>query len=149
MINYGIELYGSASSNILSKLQSKQNQLLKVLYNKDWLYGTNLLHHECKLIKVKDLYELRILSFVHKCLNKDTIPLFYDYFLYKRDLHSHNTRDDLNLTTIRSRTNYGDSRIKSMGPKLWNNNKIAKEHLDHSLETFKHNIKDNFIQQYI
>ena len=31
VINYGIELYGFTSSKMLSKLQSKQNQLLKVL----------------------------------------------------------------------------------------------------------------------
>ena len=73
IINYGIELYGSSTKKNISKLQSKQNQLLKVLFNKDWFYNTNLLHKEGRLLKVIDLHRLRILTFVRKCLNKETI----------------------------------------------------------------------------
>lgn len=148
LINYGIELYGSGTSKMLAKLQSKQNQLLKVLYNKDWLYGTNQLHNECKLIKVNHLYELRILSFVRKCLNKETIPLFQNYFSYQYDSHRYDTRNDLNLSLERSRTTIGASTIKSTGPKLWNSNLTAKNNLVFTIETFKHKLKDSYINTY-
>ena len=148
ILNYGIELYALSSSKLMNRLQSKQNQLLKVLYNKDWFYDSNLLHKECKLIKIKDLHELRVLTFVRKCLNKETIPLFHDYFSYKHTTHSHNTRNNLDLATLRSRTDYGGTRIKSIGARYWNSNKFAHNYLSFTIDAFKHNLKSNYIEKY-
>ena len=141
-------MYGSATSTFISKLQRKQNQLLKVLYSKDWHYETNKLHKECKLLKVNHLYELRLLSFVRKCLNKETIPLFHDYFSYQRDVHRYDTRNDLNLVVVRSRTSTGNARIMSCGSKLWNSNDAAKNNLSFTIDTFKHKLKDFYIDTY-
>ena len=118
------------------------------MYNKDWLFGTNVLHHECKLLKVKDLHELRVLTFVRKCLNKETISLFHNYYSYKRDHHTHNTRNILDLSIPRSLTNSGLTRIKSIGAKYWNNYKEAQKNLDVTIDTFKHNLKNNIIRTY-
>ena len=148
IINYGIELYGLASSKLINRLQSKQNQLLKVLYNKDWFFSTNPLHKECKLLKVKDLHELRVLTFVRKCLNKETIPLFHNYYSYKHDHHTHNTRNNLSLFIPRSRTSSGMTRIRSVGVKYWNYNLVAQNNLNVTIETFKHNFKNYTINSY-
>ena len=128
------------------KLQSEQNQLLKVLYNKDWRYGTNVLHSECELVKVRDLYEIRILSFVRKCLNKETISLFHKYFTFQHSQHDHNTRLNLDLVTPRPRTDSGATRVQTVGSKLWNSNDTAKQYLNFSIDTFKHKLKDFFYQ---
>ena len=141
-------LYGTASSKLLNKLQSKQNQLLKVLYNKDWLYSTNALHIECKLVKVRDLYEIRILSFVRKCLKKETIPLFHNYYTYQHSQHDHDTRRSLDLVIPRPRTDSGATRVQTAGSKLWNCNETAKEYMNFSMDTFKHKLKDYFISSY-
>ena len=148
IINYGIELYGSSTKNNISKLQSKQNQLLKVLFNKDWFYNTNLLHKEGRLLKVNDLHSLRILTFVRKCLNKETIPLFHEYFTLLHENHDHDTRNDLLTKTIRSQTAAGDKRIKSVGSILWNQSYTARKYLNHTIETYKHKLKDYFIDSY-
>ena len=120
MINYGIEIFGSAAKKYMGKLQSKQNQLLKVLYNKDWFYNTNLLHSQCKILKVADLHQLRILTFVRKCINKETIPLFHNYFNFLQENHDYETRNNLILRNVLSRTSTGETRIKSSGCILWN-----------------------------
>ena len=52
-IKYGLVVYGTASNGILEKIQVLQNQLLKVLTGKPYLYGTNKLHNDLKLIKVE------------------------------------------------------------------------------------------------
>ena len=148
LINYGIELYGSASLKLLGKLQSKQNQLLKVLYIKNWFYGTNDLHNECKLIKIRDLHILRVLTFVRKCLNKETISLFHNYFVYQHDNHSYNTRHNINLVPIASRTESGATRIKALGPTYWNSNRTAQQNFKFTLDTYKHKLKDFFIGTY-
>ena len=119
-----------------------------MLYNKDWYYGTNQLHKECSVLKIQHIYELRILSFVRKCLNEETIPLFHDYFIYQADTHRHNTRNDLNISLVRSRTSIGATRIKSTGPKLWNSNSIAKRNLSFTTDTFKYKLKDYYVNKY-
>ena len=54
-IAYGIEVYGSCNTTLLAKVQVMQNKLLMILYNKDRRYSTNTLHHELKLLQVKDI----------------------------------------------------------------------------------------------
>ena len=85
---------------------------------------------------------------MRKCLNKETIPLFHDYFTLLHENHDHDTRNDLLTKTIRSRTAAGDKRIKSSGSILWNQNNIARTHLNYTLDTFKHKLKDYFIDRY-
>ena len=148
-MNYGIELYGSASSNTLSKLQVKQNQLLKVLFKKEWRYSTDSLHRESKLLKISDLYELRILTFVRKCLRKETIPMFHNYYQYQRTIHNYETRDDLTIRPMRSNSRLGASRIHTRGASLWNNNETARENLDSTIDNYKHKLKDFFINRYL
>ena len=97
---------------------------------------------------MKDLHILRVLTFVRKCLNKETIPLFHDYYSYKRDRHSHNTRNNLDLFIPQSRSNSGATRIKTIRSKYWNTNKVAQKNLDVTIDTFKHNLKDCFINSY-
>ena len=133
---------------MLNKLQSEQNQLLKVLFNKDWFYNSNSLHKECKLIKVKELHELRVLPFVRKCLNKETIPLFHDYFKHKSTTHMHDLRNNLDLKIFRPRTEFGSTQIKSTGARYWNKNKFARTQLGVSIDTFKHNLKDHYLESY-
>ena len=101
------------------------------------------------LVKVRHLHKLRILIFVRKCLNKETISLFHSYFLYQRDHHNHNTRNNLDLATVRSRNDSGATRIKALGPKYWNSNRIAQQNLNFTLDTYKHKLKDYFIGLYV
>ena len=49
IINYGIELYGSSNKKNISKLQSKQNQLLKVLFNLPYRTETDVLYSKLSL----------------------------------------------------------------------------------------------------
>ena len=100
------------------------------------------------MLKIKDLHELRILTFVRKCINKETIPLFHDYFTHRQNAHSHNTRNDQDLSLVQSRTEAGVKRIRSVGVKYWNNNLFARSQLKVTLDTFKHNLKNNYLATY-
>ena len=61
-----------------------QNKLLKILYNKDRRYSTNTLHHEFKLLQVKDIHELLLLKFIHNVLNGHPVKRFETYFIKRR-----------------------------------------------------------------
>ena len=91
VINYCLEIFGNCSAALIKKIQTKQNTLMKFLTKKDILYPTNELHYMYKILKVHDAYKLKLLSFVHSCINKTVIPLFHSYFKPHHTTHTHNT----------------------------------------------------------
>ena len=72
-INYGIELYGASRASLLNRVQVMQNKLLKVLYELPYRTSTDTLHCRLRILKVLDVYKLRILKFVHESINEVSI----------------------------------------------------------------------------
>ena len=66
-IDYGIEVYGHCAYEHLSKLQTLQNKLLKLLLKLDRRTSTNKLHRDLSLLKVSDIHAVSLLCFVNKC----------------------------------------------------------------------------------
>ena len=147
-VNYGLELFGTCAKKTLHKLQVKQNQLLKVLSHTDRLYPTDDLHSNFNIMKISDLYQVKVLSFVQSCLNKTTIPLFHEYYTLHHATHEYDTRHDLIITQPRTRTAIGHSATKVHGASLWNNNEIAKQNISLSKATFKKKLTVSFINRY-
>ena len=54
-IKYGISVYGQACANKMKRIQTLQNQLLKVLSGKTYRFSTDKLHDEFELLKVKEI----------------------------------------------------------------------------------------------
>ncbi len=63
---YGIEVYGQASTSALRKVQIKQNQGLKILHNKDYHTPTKSLFKELNLLLVEGICKFGVLKFVYK-----------------------------------------------------------------------------------
>ena len=147
-INYGLEIYGSCSGSLLSKLQVKQNQLMKILTKKDRLYPTDALHSENRILKIVDVFKSKILLFVHKCLNKNTISIFHNYFRLQHETHTYPTRDRNTLILPRTNTILGATAIYSSGVKLWNNCAVAKQNMTMSNHTMKRKVKNLYLDSY-
>ena len=60
----------------MAKLQILQNKLLKLLTKKDRRYSTNKLHIDLNILKVKHIYEMSVLTFVHGCVRGIPIDSF-------------------------------------------------------------------------
>ena len=65
-ISYGIEVYGHCADEHLSKLQTLQNKLLKLMLKLDRRTSTNQLHRFLSLLKVSDIHTVSVLCFVKK-----------------------------------------------------------------------------------
>ena len=84
-IKYALAVYGMTSKENILQIQRIQNKLLKVLMKKNYMYATNKLHNELKILKVEDLMDQEILTFVSNFKNK-TLPKIYDsYFQFRSD----------------------------------------------------------------
>ena len=146
-IQYGIELYGRANSSLLNKIQVRQNRSLKILFNKDFLTPTNLLHNEIHVLKVNDQYKLNILKFVYKHQNNLLPEIFCNQFVHNNKIHYHDTRQSNNLHLHHHITTLGNKQIRYQGPNLWN--KIPSEIKNtSSLKVFTKKVKQILLSSY-
>ena len=110
-IKYGITVYGSANKNKLSKIQTLQNKLLKVLQAKRYRYSTNALHNKLNILKISDIAKIDSLIFVHNYFHGKLTKIFNNYFTVFSEVHEINTRgSDNHICTDIHNTNYENQR---------------------------------------
>ena len=120
-IKYGLIVYGFTTKNNIKKLQTLQNQLLKVLTSKDRRHPTNDLHSQLKILKIEDLFFQEKVSFVYNYVNNKLPSSFQNYYSEFSQVHNINTRNkNYNFIIPHHRTNIGASTMKIEGAKLWN-----------------------------
>ena len=120
-IKYGISVYGQACESKLKRIQTLQNQLLKVLSSKNYCFSTDMLHNEFELLKVKDIVKQEVITFVHNFFSNSLPPVFDGYFETLASNHNRNTRYGNNLIKISNHsTKFAASSMKIQGAKVWN-----------------------------
>ena len=113
----------------MKRIQTLQNQLLKVLSGKNYRFSTDKLHDEFELLKIKDITKQEIASFVHKFFSNSLPVVFSGYFETLASNHNRNTRNGYKLIKIQNHsTNFAAASIKIQGAKIWNK-------LDNNLKT--------------
>ena len=106
----------------MKRIQTIQNQLLKVISGKNYRFSTNELHDEFDLLLVKDIANQEIVAFVHNYFSNNLPPVCNGYFETLASNHNRNTRNGRHLIKIISHTtDMAASAIKIQGAKLWNN----------------------------
>ena len=144
-IKYGIALYGAADKNIIEPLQILQNKLLRVLTKKDPMYSTNKIHNELELLKINDIYESEVLSFVYNCVNRNVPDALGNYFTLMSDTHTINTRNKNHILRDPClKSKIGRLSVKQRGVQLWNKlDKSLKKSEDS--KAFRKKIKDTVL----
>ena len=148
-ISYALEVYGVAKECHLKRLQVLQNRMLKILQFKNYRYSTNILHKCCGILKVKDLYEAKILNFMHKVHhNPEKLPnAFHNYFETNESKYKYETRQRKDYKLCRTRKHWGDQMLKNKGARLWNNLPDNIKHIN-NLKIFSDEIKNLKILKY-
>ena len=110
-IGYGLEAYGVAASRQINEIQVLQNRILKIIHFKDRKYPTNLLHKESNILKLTDLYKLKIPKIMHgiRFKNENIPRVFKDYFKTYEDSHKYETRHKSDYKIYKSNKKWGDS----------------------------------------
>ena len=78
-ILYAIEVWGSAGITILNRLLVLQKRIVRLLSysdtrNSDYSFPpSNPLVFKEQMLKVQDLFKMRIVKFIHNCLNKTSV----------------------------------------------------------------------------
>ena len=175
-LSYGIHSWGSACTSDLDKIRILQNKAVRILTGNQYyqIYGeqavplpaSNPLFFKLAFLKIHDIYRLNVSKFVYSTLCEQSPEIFFDWFIYSSDVHSHATRSNVTIShehyfdigtehqtyslfIPKSKlVNYGDKLIKVYGAKLWNS---IPEHIQdaYSVQTFKLHLKKYFLSQYM
>ena len=116
-IKYGIETYGNCSERNVSKIQTMQNKLLKLLLQLDRLTPTSILHKNLTILKINDVYKCSVLSFVNDTQIGKCPKIFEKYF--QKKLNNYDLRQK-ELDIPPARLALGDRAVMIKGAKLWN-----------------------------
>ena len=104
---------------------------MRVRHDEYLLIPSDPLFFIMEILKIHDIFKLRIVKFIFNCLIKNIPSNFYSWFNLTNIIHNYNTRSKFididQSTTTRSlfvpfarTTHYGLKLTKVLGSKLWN-----------------------------
>ena len=134
----------------MDKVFKLQKKALRIISNSHYLSHSAPLFKEYNLLNVYDTYELELTSFMYKHFTGQLPGVFNDYFTKHIDIkcHRYSTRKTEDYKVCRSKTEFANKTMRNIGPKKWNsiheNIKTSK-----SIKTFRSNIKENLMSNYI
>ena len=144
-IKFGIEVYGNCSETNINRIQTIQNQLLKLILKLNRRTPTNTLHRNMRIVKVSHIADSCVLGFVNDVRIGRCPEIFLDYYTLKR--YSYDLRTKGQLKVPQTRLVHGDKSVKIKGALLWN--RMDKGMLKHRFtKSFKKNLITHFISSY-
>ena len=99
-----------------------------MLSGKRFCYSTDKLHDEFGLLKVADIANQEILTFVYNYFSNNLPSVFQNYFVTFADSHAINTRNSKShIRKIKRNRHMGANSVKAKDAELWNilNNDIT------------------------
>ena len=145
-IKYGIAVYGHTSKSNLNRIQTLQNQLMKVLTSREYRFPTNALHTEHKILKVADIFLQEKLSFVHNFMNNKLPSMFDNYYIKFSQIHNITTRNsNLNFIVPIFKSRFGSYALKIDGATVWNELDNSIKQIT-NVKTFRSKVKEKLLQ---
>ena len=78
-IAYSLEVYGYTSVSV-SKIQTMQNKLSKLILEVDIRTQTNTVHKMLNILKIEDIHKIKVLAFVNSCVIKKCPAIFEQFY---------------------------------------------------------------------
>ena len=146
-LSYGIIHWGKAQQSKLNKLVILQKKIIRALNKCEYNAHTNNLFHNMNILKLNEIYDLQVATFMYKYINLLLPHPLKDLFVLNKQLHTYNTRNRNNPIVPMHRTESGKKCIAHMGPVIWikvpDNIKKAK-----TLKSFRSLLKKNLLKRY-
>ena len=104
---YCITVWGCAPQYLINKLLILQKKLIRIVAGATYFAYTNPLFNSLRILKLKDIYELRSLIFIYKVFNCASNFYVIEYINSYQIPHRHDTRNSIvNLTKYRQSVIY-------------------------------------------
>ena len=149
-LNYGIIVWGLTFDTYLNPLFLLQKKILRCIKFQLPTAPSTPLFRLLNIVKLEDIFNLNVLTFVYKAMNKISSVYFHNYFTPDSSVHSFGTRQatrgDLFISFKRT-TLYGLKTVKYFGSKLWNTPPLLIP-VAGSVTSFRSKLKAYIIDSY-
>ena len=104
-------------------LQFTQKRVVRAISFENFTAPSMPIFSDLKILKVHDLFQLKMLSFVYDCIKKIAPPYFHSFFELVDSVHQYSTQqvtnNDIFLTQMNT-LQYGLRTVCYFGAKCWN-----------------------------
>ena len=122
-LQYGLIVWGQTYASYIEPIFRLQKKAVRAISFQPRLSPSLPIFKDLKLLKLSEIFEFRLLTFVYDSVNKTSPDCFHNFFLFTSSVHQYSTRQasqgDLYLTRKNS-LQYGLKSLRYLGAKLWN-----------------------------
>ena len=122
-LQYGIVVWGLTYDTYIKPIVILQKTVIRAIVFKTLSTPSTPIFLELHLLKLHDLFEMKLLTFVYESVNKLSPPCFHEFFYMLTQIHQHDTRQAGKGDILLTRKNTSRYRLKSIryaGAKSWN-----------------------------
>ena len=147
-LTYGILAWGNATGNLINMLFRIKKRAIRNINHVGYLFHTNNLFHENRILKLSDLFYCNVGIFMYNLSTTNLPEIFLQMFRKNRSLHDYPTRQSDAYHLPRTRTVFAQKTIMFTGPSYWN--ALPLELIESpSLYTFKRKLKERLFKAYL
>ena len=122
-LQYGILVWGLTYETQINPVFLLQKRVVRAISFEHFTAPSMPIFSDLKILKVHDLFQLKMLSFVYDCINKIAPPYFHSFFELVDSVHQYSTRQATNNDIFLTQMNtlqYGLRSVRYFGAKCWN-----------------------------
>ena len=122
-LQYGLIVWGQTYASYIDPIFKLQKKAVKAISFQPRMTPSLPIFNDFKLLRLSEIFELRLLCFVFDSVNKTSPSCFHDFFLFNSSVHQYSTRQASQGDLYMSRKNslqYGLRSIRYLGAKLRN-----------------------------
>ena len=91
-LQYGIVAWGQTFNSYIEPLFKLQKRAVRAISHQPFLAHSLPIFKDLKLLRIVDIFKLRLLSFVYESVNMIAPDCFHSFFSLNSTVHCHNTR---------------------------------------------------------
>ena len=129
-LQYGILVWGHTYETHINSVILLQKRVIRAIAFEHFISPTTPLFSDLKILKLRDLFQLNLLSFAYDCVNKISPACFHSFFDLVQSVHQHCTRqatENDSFLTQKNTSQYGLRSVRYFGAKCWNDIPMDKK----------------------
>ena len=123
-LQYGILVWGLTHDTYINPVFLLQKRVVRAISFENFTSHSTPIFLNLKILKLHDLFQIKLLTFVYDCINKTAPSYFHSFFALVETVHQYGTRqaskNDIFITQ-KNTLQYGLRSVRYFGAKCWNN----------------------------
>ena len=147
-LQYGILVWGLTYETYINPVFLLQKRVVRAMSFENFTSPSTPIFLNLTILKLHDLFQLKLLTFVYDCVNKIAPSYFHSFFALVETVHQYGTRQASKnniFLTQKNTVQYGLRSVRFFGAKCWNNIPIVIKRSP-SARSFRQKLKSFFFE---